>query len=67
MNYLKHGVGTSRPHDEAMLIGTPRTPRSELQYNARGALISSLQEVRGLCAESKCVRKAEHEGECWPK
>lgn len=67
MNYLKHPLGASSQHDEAMHIGKPKTTKSMMQRNAYGSLISSLQGIRGLCAERKCVRRAEHEGECYPR
>lgn len=61
-NYLKGGSGLSRQHDEAMTIGKPLTPKSEL----RGSLSMSLQTAGGLCDRPKCVKKLDHQGSCWP-
>ena len=67
MNYLRGGLGMSRKTDEVETIAKPLTPRSEMADIARGMLRMSMQNLQGLCAERKCVRKADHEGECWPK
>ena len=66
MNYLKHPLGTSSRHDEAMGIAKPLTPRSERPRRTWGSLEVSLQTLQGLCPKGKCFRKQDHEGSCYP-
>lgn len=44
-----------------------KTPKSERPRASYGSLEISLQTTPGLCPERKCVRKENHEGDCWPK
>jgi len=67
MNYLKHPLGLSSRHDEAMHIGTPLTPRSERPRRTWGSLAVSLQTVGGLCPKGRCFRHEGHDGDCYPK
>lgn len=48
-------------------MARPLTPKSERSRASYGSLLASVQTVRGLCSSPKCVRKASHSGECWPK
>ena len=66
-NYLKHGVGMSRQHDEAMDIAKPLTPRSERPRRTWGSLSMSLQTAQGLCPKGRCIRHDGHRGDCYPK
>lgn len=53
-------------HEEARFLAQSGTPRSERSYSSLGVLGLSLQAIPGRCPLPKCVRKAGHEGECWP-
>ena len=52
--------------EKAMEIGKPLTPKSERQRSTYGSMVSSLQTVRGLCPERKCIKREGHAGDCWP-
>ena len=62
-------IGTP-PHkddrEKAMELAKPLTPRSERPRVTYGSLVSSLQTVRGLCPERKCIKRAGHGESCWP-
>ena len=65
--FLKHGLSTSEK-DRAVEMAKPLTPLSERPRDSYGSLLMSAQTTPGLCARGrKCVRKAAHEGACWPK
>lgn len=67
MNYLKHGVGTSRATDEQHDLMRPMTPRSERKRRNYGSLLSGVQTTEGLCTlERKCFRRDGHDGACYP-
>lgn len=57
---------SSTTHDRVMEMARPLTPKSERSRASYGSLMTSVQTVPGLCLSRKCVRKAGHEGECWP-
>lgn len=42
------------------------TPKSERRWNANGMIGMSLALGEGFCPLPKCVRKANHDGQCWP-
>ena len=66
-NYLKGWLGYSSRRDEAMVKAQPLTPRSDRLRSSYGSLEMSMQAVRGLCPEPRCIRKEGHAGDCWPK
>lgn len=67
MNYLKHGVSQSAQKDEAQEMLRSQVPISERPRASYGSLLMSLQMAGGLCASRRCVRKANHDGDHWPK
>jgi hypothetical protein len=49
-------------------LNQSRIPRDEQRRVAWGSLLMSTQTVQGLCTlDRKCVRRANHEGQHWPK
>lgn len=52
--------------EEMRWMAQPRTPKSERRWNANGMLGMSLALGEGFCPSPKCVRKANHAGDCWP-
>jgi hypothetical protein len=53
-------------HEEAKWLSQRTTPLDEMSYAARGMLGMSAATVRGLCPLPRCLKKAEHNGNCWP-
>ena len=67
--YIKSAPKGVHPDDreKAMELARPLTPQSEMGYNERGVLGSSVQVVPGLCYKgAKCIRRANHTDACWP-
>lgn len=53
--------------EEAQFISESGVPRSDRSRASYGSLLMSLQTAGGLCPSPRCVRKASHNGEHWPK
>ncbi len=51
--------------EKAMEMARPLTPRSERPRKTWGSLLMAVPD--GGCPRRKCVKRAQHPGECWPK
>ncbi len=60
------GSRETESHEKAMEIAKPLTPKDERLRSTYGSMVSSLQTVKGLCPERKCIKRAGHSEGCWP-
>jgi hypothetical protein len=48
------------------LAGKPLTQKSDRPRSTWGSLLMSVQDIKGLCEQRKCIRHAGHPGEHYP-
>lgn len=58
---------TKEHHEEARFLGQRSTPRDEQRRSAWGSLLMSMQTLPDRCPKPRCLLKAGHNGDCYPK
>lgn len=64
---LEYAKPEADTRERVMEMAKPLTPKSERLRSGYGSLEISVQTVKGLCSKtSKCIRRDNHSGGCWP-